>query len=191
MNVYIIGIHGWKGSGKTCLMTYLGYLDHKGGRKVYANYWTTYADYISLKEVSKLPDYLHDATVMLDEVHVGADARAIFKPSNNEINKLATQLRKRRVILMYTTQKWTYPDKRLREQAELELECKKPREKNPKYFRVIKRDRTIPTKRDRDALAEKFTFYGAPYFNMYDTDEVIDFEGNEDDIKEVNKNEDH
>lgn len=173
--IWISAITGRKGRGKTCLMTYFGYTDYVSGRKVYANYHTTFADYITLKEVAALPDHLRGCTVLLDEVQKGADAREVFKPGNKGINDLATQLRKLDIMLYYTTQKWEYPDKRLREQAEQHIHCETTPEEG--IFNLTLYDRTIPSFRDMVLEAEEFTFDGRPYFDMYDTDEIISFEG--------------
>ena len=176
----IIAITGRRGSFKTCLMTALGYIDASSGRKVYSNYHLTY-DYIpiTLKEVAELPKWLYNATVLLDEIQVGADAREIFKPGNKGINTLATQLRKRRITLYYTTQKWTYPDKRLREQVDFQYHCEPIGNKySATHASVYIYDRTLSLV-DMEREAKVKVFPGHKYWGMYDTEEVITYDGEE------------
>lgn len=171
----ITGILGRRGDGKTLFMTALAKMDADSGRKVFANYHLKGMDYeyISLKQVAQLPSWLHDATVCIDEIQEGADAREIFKKGNKGITKLATQLRKRQITFYYTTQVFTMVDKRMREQTDYLIQVQKIQPENPTHFRVQIYDREIPYETE---MINDLIFYGVPIFDYYDTREVVNFD---------------
>lgn len=172
----ITAILGRRGDGKTCFATFLAKLDAARGRKIYANYTLIGIPYekITLSQVAQLPEWLHDATIILDEIQEGADSREIFKSGNKQITKLATQLRKRKLTLYYTTQVITMVDKRMRQQTDYLVECEATDKVNPTHFRVRVYDRELPFNTD---MINEFIFNGEPIFKHYDTNEVIHYDG--------------
>lgn len=178
-----MGILGQRGGGKTLLMTHLAYMDYEINKSlIVSNYHLNFDyKYMTLSELAELPDWLKDATVCLDEIQVGADSRSVFAKGNKSISTLATQLRKRNITLYYTTQLLGQVDKRLREQTDYII-ITKPLDKNkPGWFRL-----EIYDKRTDFILGEKF-FWGKETFQLYNTNEVILYEGEKDgeDIEEI------
>lgn len=178
----ITAITGWRGSGKTCFMTALLYQYHLQGFKVFANYHLHFPyTYITLKEVAELPDSLRNSVIGLDEIQVGADAREIFKAGNKGINKLVTQLRKRKCALFYTTQRWKYPDLRLRDQVNqhIHVEAVETYDEDDNKINgimdLIYYDRTLSIP-DMIKNAKQIRFDGRRYFSLYDTDEIIEYD---------------
>jgi hypothetical protein len=183
MSGKIVGILGQRGGGKTLLMTHLAYMDYEINKSlIVSNYHLNFDyKYMTLSELAELPDWLKDATVCLDEIQVGADSRSVFAKGNKSISTLATQLRKRNITLYYTTQLLGQVDKRLREQTDYII-ITKPLDKNkPGWFRL-----EIYDKRTDFILGEKF-FWGKETFQLYNTNEVILYEGEKDgeDIEEI------
>lgn len=177
MKYPITCILGVRGSGKTLFMTGLAHRYYlQDGVKIFANYHLKKIpyQYITFKELSTLPDYLYDAVVFLDEIQVGADSYEIFKKSNKAITTFATQLRKRRITLYYSTQVFTMATKRLRQQTNFIIECHPTG--NNGLVDILVFDRGLPFQQQ---LIKEFLFDGRPFFGAYDTDEVIEFEGNE------------
>jgi hypothetical protein len=177
MKFPITCILGTRGSGKTLFMTGLAHrYFSKDKCKIYANYHLTKIpyQYITFAELATLPDDLYDAVVFLDEIQVGADSYEIFKKSNKSITTFATQLRKRRITLYYSTQVFTMATKRLRQQTNFIIECH-PTSMNG-VVDVLIFDRALPFQQQ---LIKQFEFDGRPFFGAYDTDEVIEFDGNE------------
>ena len=172
----ITAILGRRGDGKTCFATFLAKLDSDRGRKIYANYhlFGIPYEYITLEKVAELPTWLHNATIILDEIQEGADSREIFKKGNKSLTKLATQLRKRQLTLYYTTQVFTMADKRIREQTDYIVECEKVQKTNPTHFHIRVYDRELPFNTD---MVNEFIFHGEPIFKYYDTNEVIHYTG--------------
>jgi hypothetical protein len=178
MKYPITCVLGQRGSGKTLFMTFLAYQYYLEGKKIYSNYHLKEIPYtyISFKELAELPEELNNAVVFMDEIQIGADSYEIFKRSNKMITVFATQLRKRKVTLYYSTQVFTMATKRLRQQTNFIIMC-------------------LPMKTLGFVHAEIWEYSGintqlikpinldlTKFFNHYDTDEVITFSDNE--IKE-------
>ena len=165
---------GARGSGKTLFMTSLAYAYHKEGKKIYANYHLIDIPYkhITFEELAALPAELNDAIVLLDEIQIGADAYEVFKKSNKMITVFATQLRKRKITLYYSTQVFTMVTKRLRQQTNYIIQCD-PIQAGITKISIFDRDKPF-----MDQYIKTFNFDGRPYFNKYDTNEVITFSEN-------------
>lgn len=172
MNYPIFCVLGDRGAGKTCFMTRQAKHYADEGMKIFSNYHLIGIDYqpISFAQLAILPDYLENAVVFLDEIQIGADAYEIFKRSNKAITKFATQLRKRKITLYYSTQVFTMATKRLRQQTNFIIESHVTQTEG--LFRIMVFDKNLPPKQQ---FINEFIFDGRPYFPMYDTDEVIDF----------------
>ena len=105
-------VFGDVGTGKTFLMTYFGYMANKQGIPVYANYKLTFVH----KRIDSIQDlHIHEEKknmVLLDEAWLTADSRRSH--ANIEISKLILQSRKMKSDLMYSAQKPTQIDVRIR-----------------------------------------------------------------------------
>jgi len=109
--------------------------------------------------------------VLLDEIQIGADSYEIFKPSTKQITKFATQLRKRRITLFYATQDFKMAAKRLRGQTDYIIKFERTSIDGVANLQVF--DMGLPI---LDQCIKTFIFDGRPYFDHYDTDEIITFE---------------
>jgi KaiC/GvpD/RAD55 family RecA-like ATPase len=170
---------GVRGSGKTLFMTSLAYKYAATGKKIIANYHLIDIEYtyMTFEEISKLPDELYNAVVLLDEIQIGADSYEIFKKSNKMITTFATQLRKRKIVMYYSTQVFTQTTKRLREQTNYIIQVENTNQKGISKISVFDREKFL----DEQHL-KSFVFDGRPYFNYYNTDEVVKY--SETEIKE-------
>lgn len=170
----VIGIMGDRGTGKTCFLTCLLHTDYEEGRKIISNYRLEFPVInMSFEQVTGLPEELQNATLGFDELGIGADSREFFSKTNKKLAKLITQIRKRNCILFYTVQRLNLIDKRLRQQTD--------------YFFLIEKTRItghflIHVMDYGGDIVNKMVFDGRPYFDLYDTNEIIDFgEGSEND----------
>lgn len=165
----IIAIMGDRGAGKTCFLTHLLTEDYESGRKIISNYHLNFDhEYMTLNQISELPESIKDATVAIDELHIGADSRRALSNSNMGITKLATQLRKRGCVLYYTTQRFNLIDKRLRDQTDLVVAIEPG--KVPNTF-----DATIMDRWTGETMGRKL-LHGPDCWDLYDTNEIIDVE---------------
>lgn len=162
----IIGFVGKMGSGKTLAMTKFAHDYFKQGCKVYANYGLKFAhhklNYEDIKSMSE--DFIH-SVMCLDEIHVFIDSRASMRSVNKQVSYFITQSRKRNLVFMYTTQKFGQVDKRLRQNTDYLIECKKLMKGEQVFIRCNMVD-SYDKKR-------KFSIHANPIFKLYDTHEVV------------------
>lgn len=122
---------GRQGSGKTVFITKLLVDNYVNNRKVYSNYSLFGIDYEKitfdnkrnknvidiLKVISDNPDYFNNSIMLLDEIHIYFDSRDFMKQNNRIIQNFFSQLRKRNILLLATTQYILHLDIRIRRQA--------------------------------------------------------------------------
>jgi len=178
MQYPIIGIVGRRGYGKTAFATAMALESFADGYKVIANYKLD-IDHIemTLAELADLPDEVHDCVVIMDEFHMGADAYDFFTKRARSLTKFITQLRKRRVTFIYTTQYIQQIAKRIREQTDYIIMMRPVPPSKSGIFDAFVRDPHLPYVEQiinhiRADLREVFPFY--------DTSEIIDISKNED-----------
>ncbi len=122
---------GRQGSGKTAFITKLLVDNYSNNKKVYSNYSLFNIDYekitfdnkrnknaIDILEVIKdNPNYFNNSIMLLDEIHLYFDSRDFMKTNNRVIQNFFSQLRKRNILLLATTQYILHLDIRIRRQA--------------------------------------------------------------------------
>jgi hypothetical protein len=70
-----------------------------------------------LKVISDNPNYFNNSIMLLDEIHIYFDSRDFMKQNNRVIQNFFSQLRKRNILLLATTQYILHLDIRIRRQA--------------------------------------------------------------------------
>ncbi len=122
---------GRQGSGKTAFITKLLVDNYSSEKKVYSNYSLFGIDYEKitfdnkrnknsidiLKVISDNPNYFNNSIMLLDEIHLYFDSRDFMKQNNRVIQNFFSQLRKRNILLLATTQYILHLDIRIRRQA--------------------------------------------------------------------------
>ena len=124
---------GRQGSGKTAFITKLLVDNYTSDKKVYSNYSLFGIDYERitfdkiqkmgenaidiLKVISDNPNYFNNSIMLLDEIHLYFDSRDFMKQNNRIIQNFFSQLRKRNILLLATTQYILHLDIRIRRQA--------------------------------------------------------------------------
>lgn len=174
-NNLVVGLKGLKGSGKTLIMTMLLHLEYLAGKKVYTNYKVNFPhEIIDVNKMVKLDKKLTNAVIGIDEIHMICDARRHGKKQNLLMSYFILQSRHRSVNMYYTTQFDRQVDIRIRENTDVNVVCENlyiDSDEDGYYdlFRII-----IQDKRFGYPLIHAKIVYGKPYFNMYNTDEVVD-----------------
>lgn len=120
---------------------------------------------------------LLDSVILVDEAHVFYDSRNAMLKRNKIFAKFITQSRKRSVNLCYTTQDKSpllflssgQVDLRLRKLTDYIIYCEKIKHKGHIFIKQSFCDQY------GIKLSEE-VFDAKPYFNLYDTNEIIDFE---------------
>ena len=179
----VIGVLGRRGHGKTTLLALLGENDADNGKKVIANFDLSFPHVrMSFADIIELPKELQNATVLLDEMQVGAGAREALKKTNQTINKFITQLRKRNILLIYSTQNFGFIDKNIRTQTDYIVVTQKV---DDNIYKVLTVDRNDFTDSLFGSIINIFKFDATDIYErkVFNTNEIINF----DDKEEVEK----
>lgn len=161
----LVNIFGGLGSGKTLLLTILGYNGFMKGKKVYANYKTTFAQPITLKQIL-LKDFEPNSILLLDEIYTKLDSRFSWNKTSVFITHFIFQSRKLGVDIYATEQLRRSVDIRFRELADVNVFCEFA---NNRFTYLFIKDYKKFTLCLHYNVAKKF-------FTMYNTNEIIDDE---------------
>lgn len=158
------------GTGKTLFMTVRTKQHYDKGERIIANYGLRFphekADSKMLMQIVESDANLQRCVLALTEVHVLLDSRESMKKRNKTLSYLILQTRKRQVYLFYDSQSLHQVEKRLRDNTDYFVFCKKVA---PDLFRY-----RIFTNSGRRIGA--FLMDGRKYYSLYDTSEtVVDF----------------
>jgi len=158
----LIGVMGKMGAGKTLSMSVLAtYMAREGNAPLHANYGLKNSEPIeSLNDVVNLDR----AIFCFDEIWLSADARA-WK-DNVRLSQWVNQTRKKKMIVMYTTQHIRQVEMRIRNATDVLVYCEKTPEGHWLTFmdwsyKTIGRRYLIP-----HDVAKRF-------YSLYDTYEVL------------------
>ena len=178
----IIAIVGDVGTGKTLFSTILGFLNYLlFERDVLSNYVVKYPyKNLNIEDIIKFKPKLQNKVILIDEMPVIMDSRRSQKKSNLILSYFFNQTRKRGVLLYYTSQGWKLVDIRLRNRTNYLVVCTNPyklgKSSNPDLF-IVEIYKVIGGEIEQQIIT--FSYYGKPFYNLYDTYEVIDiFEEN-------------
>lgn len=161
----IVGIVGLLGSGKTLLLTILGFLFHFKKFKVYSNYKTSFSEPVNPNDLLRFE--LSDGALLIDEAETLVDSR-INTQSTRYLTYFGLQSRKRNVFILWTSQLFGAVDKRLRFITKWVFVAERSDESPEADF--------IYTLCYGDIPVNKFvlTYENAmKFFEMYDTTELI------------------
>lgn len=168
----VISITGLKRNGKTLLLALLGYIDYLLGRKIYSNFPLSYPhEIIDIDKMIKLDVELQNATILITEMHMICDSRKHGRLQNLQMSYFVLQSGHRSVNLYYDTQFNNTVDKRIRQNTDVDIITEKlyidsDGDGFTDMFNMIINDKRF------GVISEK-TFYGAPMFDMYDGDIII------------------
>ena len=123
---------GKQGSGKTAFITKHLVDNLNKDRKVFSNYSLfegieyqkiTFDNYREryaidiLKKLEENPNFFNNSIMLLDEIHIYFDSLDFMKSNNRKLHIFFSQLRKRNILLLATTQYILNLDIRIRRQA--------------------------------------------------------------------------
>ncbi|MFX0132511.1 MAG: hypothetical protein ACFFDN_02575 [Candidatus Hodarchaeota archaeon] len=176
----IIGIEGGLGSGKTIMMVrYLvkDFLKHE--KKIFSNFKLKKIKYkpLDVMEILEMDEggfNLSDISCAIDEFTVFADCRTSMRKMNRFISYFILQTRKRNVTLYYTTQDFNMVDLRIINHTDIRIVAEKILKPDGENYYEKFRKYTIYDLRDlRNLNWHSFSLNITPYFDYYDTNEVI------------------
>jgi|AntAceMinimDraft_18_1070375.scaffolds.fasta_scaffold152144_2 GTPase SAR1 family protein len=172
---------GKQGSGKTLMITKFcvdNYNDKP--RPIFSNYELKKLPYTSItfetstdpKKLSILdtldsdPNYFNNSIMLLDEIHIYADSLDFKKNNSRRLQIFFSQLRKRNILLLATTQYIMNVDIRIRRQTKNVFEMK----------HIYKDLYKVITSEIDGYFTEEISSYNIvlkEYYSHYDTNEVI------------------
>jgi hypothetical protein len=177
----IIGIEGFLGDGKTIYMVRCAKIDHKNGRKIYANFHLKNIPYIPLNIndflLTENADKFKNCTILIDEITLFMDCRRSSRKENIAISTLLRQSRKRSIDIYYTCQNLDETDLRLSRYTSIFVIAQrcygydmngslKEIDNYRQYIIIDTRQRTENIKRMNMDISQ--------YYDYYDTDEIIE-----------------
>lgn len=174
MQNLVIGIFGYKGSGKTLMLIILLYAEKCNKKRVLVNMKNLgfETEIINPEDLTSLSKELIGCTIGIDELHTIADSRKHGKSQNINIANFFLQSRHRGVNVIYTDQYQSQDDKRIRENTDIKIVAKNlyidsDNDGIPDIFEY-----TIIDMRTEEIYVKKI--YGKPFFKLYDDGEIID-----------------
>lgn len=172
----VVGIYGWKGSGKTTALTLFLLIEsiQKIRSRIFCNYklefpfhWLNGLDMIDLEKS------LDDSVIGIDELHEYADSRNAGTLQNKRIADFFLQSRHFHCDIIYTTQYKDAIDKRIRRITDIDVVCENmftdlDGDGDDDCFQLVIKDRRLP-----DAAVRQVRFYAKPIFDLFDSTERI------------------
>lgn len=173
----VVGFEGGLGSGKTLKMVSHLKRDAEKGRKIFANFKLYGIKYTPLNVLDLManPD-LKNVSIAIDEITVFVDCRNSASKMNQLISYFILQTRKRNVTLYFTTQDFNMTDLRLIRHTDIMVLCVKPIawcKRNKKEIGLYRKYTILDFRHGRDVKRKQFIMYIKPWFNYYDTNEII------------------
>lgn len=174
---------GFKGHGKTVLLTKFLHDDYRKGRDIYSNYGLTFPHKkIDIGWMLEHPDQMVDASIGIDEAQTYFDCRCSGTKRNRVFSYLMLQSRKRGVDIYFTSQQFENVDIRIRRNIDYLYECtayiiedKRLRKANVQEIEAEKIDRVVITLFNyTNNKRQRFVFNPKKYFPLYDTNEFVD-----------------
>lgn len=177
---------GYQGSGKTALITKLAidnYFNNKN-RKIYSNYYLFGVPYQKitlgnkhekdngaidiLEALDDDPRFFDGSIMLLDELHVYLNSLDYTTKTNRQLQGFFSQIRKRKILLLATTQFIMHVDPRVRRQISTFFEMENV---NNSVFKVT--TYRLPYGALNVDILNQYHVDLSKYFNYYDTNEII------------------
>lgn len=174
----LIGIEGGLGDGKTVLCTKYLLNDSLKGYTIFSNYNLFDINYNNLIVEEMLENEqrnvsLRNCTLGVDEITVFADCRVSGSIMNRLFSYFVLQSRKRSVDVYYTTQDFDMIDKRINRHTHIKIIAESIYDNNDKIIKHYKKYTIIDLRNKYRPRIERFILDIRPYYDYYDTDEII------------------
>jgi hypothetical protein len=125
-------------------------------------------EFINARDLFEIKNTLKDMILGIDEFHIFMDSRAFMKPSNQQLTHFILQTRHLGVNLYFTTQDISQVDIRLRKQIDFLAYC------SGTHIEGVFKVKMVDYRDVLNVRSNDFIYNGRPYYDMYDTTEIID-----------------
>ena len=170
----VIGLHGFRGSGKSLLATYLcAHAHYMFGTKIFHNNVLNFGETIDVEDLIDLTEDVTNAIILIDEIQTIGDSVRATSTLSYLFTQMLMQLRKRKIIIIWTSQNLRQLNSRILWQTDFLVECATPQGDNAGkivLFEIVSNGTVSPEgqkKRGRLYRAERF-------WNYYDTQAIVD-----------------
>jgi len=172
----VVGIYGWKGSGKTTALTLFLLIEsiQRIREKIFCNYKLNFDfEWLAGRDMIELEKKLDHSCVGIDELHEYADARNSGSMQNKRVADFFLQSRHFQCDVYYSTQYKDQIDKRIRRITDLDVVCENlftdlDQDGDDDLFQLTIKDRRLP-----DTAVRTLRFYAKPVFDLFDSTERI------------------
>lgn len=170
----IILYKGSRGKGKTLTLVKDAYIFYKLGYRVISNFYVKFAENIDNEEILKLnrESKIRDCVLAIDEAQLFFDSRNFSRKENKDFSNFVQQIRKRNIIILFTTQYVNTVDLRLRQHIDVVAYPKYDEEKKlcvVKYYDITK----LEDEENENMIPTSVVFKPERIFNMYNTYEML------------------
>ena len=167
----VLGCEGIRGSGKTLFATYLTlHAQEVLGAKVFHNGALSFGEYIPVEDLISLGDRLRNAIIFLDEIQTLQDSYRASSTMSYLFTQMLMQLRKRKIVIIWTSQNIRQLNSRLLWQTDFLCKTKFDKKNNILFWEMTSQGTVAPygmKKIGRVWRANRF-------FKYYDTEQLID-----------------
>ena len=183
---------GQQGSGKSALITkFLADNKDKYNGRIFSNYTLFDIDYIPttfdpqierdkdkldiLEKLKEDPTYFNNSIMTFDEIHIYFDSRDFMKENHRIVQTFFSQLRKRNILLLATSQARLDIDIKLRRQC-LNIFYMEQIGHDPNFDGdiFVVETHAVTGQGYFTELKSKYKLNLQPYFKYYDTNEIIE-----------------
>lgn len=170
----VIGLHGFRGSGKSLLAAYLcAHAHYTFGTKIFHNNVLNFGELIEVEDLIELTEDVSNAIIFIDEIQTIGDSVRATSTLSYLFTQMLMQLRKRKIIIIWTSQNLRQINSRILWQTDFLVECKTPPTENAGkivFFNIVSNGTVAP-----EGQNKKGTLYRADRFwKMYDTGAIVD-----------------
>lgn len=172
MDYPIICILGDRGDGKTLTARALADMYAKDGKDIIANFDMYEIKYrkAGIKGAIKHFPELYDTVLIFDEIGTATDAYQFWKKEVVAFTDFLTQLRKRRIVMILTIQRYKRMAPRLRDMIDYFFQVHKVDSALAGEIKIdVFNAKEIPP----DDFIQTKILHGKKYFDLYDTNELI------------------
>ncbi len=165
----ICAVLGPRGSGKTLMLTAIADNAHSIGFNVFTNFTLKGIPHTKLKgkEIEAKANEIKNGVLLIDEMHEVSDSYDPFAATPKQVATFAAQSRKRQITIFYSAQDLMQVAVRMRRLTDLVVEMYANEHKGYHDYRIMTKD--MP----HEVIKDFSTLYGAPFFDKYDTNEII------------------